>query len=297
MVSLMRTGAAAVMERRNEWVASLRSTLPQFTERSKAPLERGHAAAVLGCSPRRTLDDAVGCVTGSSSLLLPEKWQEQATQQLSTTLHGIVSPQQLRQTDYFLCSLIHPSYVRAGTIRCQNDTVRRRMQQEYRRTVCMPLELTMAGSKSLRLLRELTHYVEQGVAAANVSGRSRSTVAAARVNDQSDAHGPSSVPSTWPSYPLDALWPELNSADTAMFVQAFRRSRLESFVLYDKGFFDASSTAMSADGAISSEVSLAAFTALCGSIELVSGWSSLLQFADRVAREQRGLAGKVDVHA
>ncbi|AIN97845.1 hypothetical protein LPMP_203500 [Leishmania panamensis] len=277
------------MERRGEWVALLRSTLPQFTERSAAPLERRHAAAVLGPAPRRTLDEAASSLTAPCSLLLPYKWREEATQQLITTLHGIVPPPQVKQTDYFLCSLIHPSYVQADTMHCQSDSVQRRAQQELRRSVCMPLELTMTGCKSLRLLRELTHYVKQGAAAAAASARTASTLPVAQVGEKSEARGPSKGPSSRLSYPLDASWPELNSADTAAFLQAFRQAGLESLVLYDRSFFAASSTCTGADGAVPGEVSLAAFTALCGSIELVSGWSSLLQFVDRVAREQHGL--------
>ncbi|CAG9582256.1 conserved hypothetical protein [Leishmania major strain Friedlin] len=285
------------MERRSEWVASLRSTLPQFSKRSAAPLERGNAAAILGPAPRRTLDKALSSHNTTSSLLLPSEWCEQATQRLITTLHGIVPPLQVQQTDYFLCSLIHPSYVQASTMRCESEALRRRVQQELRRTVCMPLELTMTGSKSLRLLRELTHYVEQGAAAAATSARARATLPAAPVAGRSEARDPSYGPSSWSSYPLDASWPELHSADSTAFVQAFQRAGLDSLVLYDKSFFAASSTLTdNISGAGSAEVSLAAFTALCGSIELVSGWCSLLQFVDRVASEQRGLERNTDGH-
>ncbi|AYU82724.1 hypothetical protein conserved [Leishmania donovani] len=284
------------MERRSEWLASLRSTLPQFSKRSAAPLERGQAAAILGSAPRRTLEEAVSSHNTTSSLLLPSQWREQATQRLITTLHGIVPPLQVQQTDYFLCSLIHPSYVQVSTMRCESDALRRRVQQELRRTVCMPLELTMTGSKSLRLLRELTHYVEQGAAAAAASARARATLPAAPVAEKSEERYPSCGPASWSSYPLDASWPELNGADSTAFVQAFRRAGLESLVLYDKSFFAPSPTSTDINGTGSAEVSLAAFTALCGSIELVSGWSSLLQFVDRVAGEQRGLERTTDDH-
>ncbi|GET92445.1 hypothetical protein, conserved [Leishmania tarentolae] len=291
-----RTGAVAMMARRNEWVSSLRSTLPQFTERSAAPLERGHAAAILGPSPRRTLDKAASSHNTTASLLLPPEWREQATQQLITTLHGIVPPLQVQQTDYFLCSLIHPSYVQVKTMRCESGSVRRRQQQELRRTVCMPVELTMAGSKSLRLLRELTHYVEQGAVSAAASARARGTVMDTPVSWKNEARDRLSSPSPRSSYPLDPLWPELNSVDSTVFVQAFRRAGLESLVLYDKSFFAASSSSTDANTAVSIEVTLSAFTALCGSIELVSGWSNLLQFVDRVAREHRDLERNTDNH-
>ncbi|KAG5493350.1 hypothetical protein GH5_02094 [Leishmania sp. Ghana 2012 LV757] len=295
-MSLRRTGAAAVMERRSEWIASLRSSLPQFTKRSAAPLVRGHAAAVIGPAPRRVLDEAIESLTATSSLLLPSTWREEATQQLITTLHGIVPPSQLKQTDYFLCSLIHPSYVQACTMRCQSDSVRRRVQQELRRTVCMPLELTMTGSKSLRLLGELTDYVERGAAVAVASARTGSIHPDTQVGGKGEDGGSTSGPSSCSYYPLDASWPELNSADTTAFVQAFRQAGLEPLVLHDKKLFAASSTSTGDDGAVSSEVCLAAFTALCGSIELVSGWSSLLQFVDRVAREQRCFERPSDGH-
>ncbi|KAG5468425.1 hypothetical protein LSCM1_02405 [Leishmania martiniquensis] len=287
-MSLRRAGAASVMERRSEWIASLRSSLPQFTKRSAAPLVRGHAAAVIGPAPRRALDDAVNSLTTTSSLLLPPEWREQATQQLITTLHGIVPPSQLKQTDYFLCSLIHPSYVQASTMRCQNDSVCRRARQELRRTVCMPLELAMAGSNTLRLLSELAHYVERGAVAAAASARTGSAFPAAHVGGKSEALDSPSGPSSFASYSLNASWPELNIADASAFERAFRESGLEPFVLYDQNFFAGSSPSAGGDGTVPSEVCLAAFTALCGSVELVSGWSSLLEFVDRVAREQRG---------
>ncbi|KPA82482.1 hypothetical protein ABB37_03541 [Leptomonas pyrrhocoris] len=256
------TSAGALLQRRNVWVASLKANLPQFTDSTASPLQNSRRTTVFGQGERRLLDDAVG----TSLLLLPSGWKEQATRRLARTLHGVVEPPLLRQTDYFLCSLIHPTYVQAATIQCEGEAKQRKLQQQLRRTVCMPLELTMAGSKSLRLMHEVNGFASAG----------SKTTASARLTT-----GASS------SFQLDAPWPELKMADTRAFLASFRESELESLVLYDKKVFSPTPSAPSAEkcAVTPSEVSLAAFTALCGSIELVCGWASLVHYLDRVARE------------
>ncbi|KAK7195901.1 hypothetical protein NESM_000522800 [Novymonas esmeraldas] len=287
-MSLKRGGAAAVTERRAEWVASLRSSLPQFVQRSAAPLERGHAAAILGTAPRRALDAAVTSTT--AALLLPPQWRETASQRLAAALHGVVPPSHLQQTDYFHCSLIHPTYVHAGTVRRgAADAAGRRSQQELRRVVCMPLELSVAGANGLRLLREVNQLVKAG-GAATVSAQLRARSAASGADSASaegDSIGGSSGSSSRTKYELDAAWPQLTGVDAAAFADVLRSSGLASLVLYDKSFFASAATSVDGGDAVPDEVALAAITALCGSIELTSGWAAVLHFADRVARERR----------
>lgn len=285
-MSHKRAGSAgALLQRRSEWIASLKTNLPHFTESAAFPLKDGHRAALFSGSERRVLESAVK----SSTLLLPSDWTVQATRRLSQTLHGLVDPQALRESDYFLCSLIHPTYAQPATVRSSSgssEARRRQLQQQLRRTACMPLELTMTGAKSLRLIHELNSYVEAGARSSLTSRRNAfpSPVAA----------GTTSAVSS--SVQLDAPWPELQMTDTHAFLQAFRASQLESLVLFDKNAFpptfeDADD---SGDGekqhTVPAEVSLAAFTALCGSIELVSGWAALVQYLDRIGRERGSAA-------
>ncbi|KAL7707855.1 hypothetical protein N2W54_003505 [Lotmaria passim] len=268
-MSSKRAGSAGtLLQRRSEWLASLRASLPQFVESTESPLRNNSRAALFRDSKRHALDDAVQ----ASLLVLPPKWKEEATTHLARTLHGVVELSVLRQSDYFLCSLLHPTYVRSSTMRCDSEAKRLKLQQQLRRTMCMPLELTMAGSKSLRLVREINSFIDTG-AKSTFFYRSR----------QRDGDA-SSVASS--SFQLDAPWPELQVADTRAFLASFRQSRLESLVLFDKAAFPPAPSAPLGGAAVPMEVSLAAFTALCGCIELVSGWDSLLLYLDRVAREQ-----------
>ncbi|KPI87990.1 hypothetical protein ABL78_2926 [Leptomonas seymouri] len=252
--------AGALLQRRSEWVASLKANLQRFTESTACPLQDSNAAA-FGQSERHALDNAV-----QASLLLPTGWRDRATRCLAQALQGVVEPHALHQSECFLCSLIHPTYVHAATLQCEDEARRRRLQQQLRRAVCMPLELTMMGSKSLRLIHELNNFIDAGP-----KGSSSARCSA----------GGSS------SFKLDAPWPELKTANTRVFLTSFRESELESLVLYDKNFFPSNPSTPSAEKSVAtpSEVSLAAFTALCGSIELVCGWASLVRYLDRIAHE------------
>jgi hypothetical protein len=269
-MSYKRTaGAGALLQRRSEWVASLKSRLPPFIESTASSLEHSGKTGVFSGSERHVLDDAVK----ASLLVLPAGWQDEATRCLSRTLHGVVEPQTLRQCDFFLCSLLHPTYARASTVRCDNEAKRCKLQQQLRCSVCMPLELTAAGSKSLCLIRELNHYVEGGAKGQRPSRQRES--------------GPATASSF---FRLNAPWPVLQTADTRAFLRFFSQSGLTSLVLFDEHVFPPTPVKDDAESraTVPGEAVFAAVTALCGSIELVCGWASLLQFVDRVARDQSG---------
>ncbi|EKF33629.1 hypothetical protein MOQ_002496 [Trypanosoma cruzi marinkellei] len=75
-----------------------------------------------------------------ATLQLPENWVRDSTTRLQTSLEGVVSRDKLLTNDLFLCALIHPSYVSSRSVRA---------------SVAMPIELTLTGSSTLRLLKEV----------------------------------------------------------------------------------------------------------------------------------------------
>ncbi|KAH9577422.1 hypothetical protein LSM04_005129 [Trypanosoma melophagium] len=75
-----------------------------------------------------------------SNLNLPENWVKNSTERLQESLEGIVSPNKILNNDLFLSALIHPTHVRVRSTRA---------------IVAMPIELTLTGSSTLRLLKEI----------------------------------------------------------------------------------------------------------------------------------------------
>ncbi|KAF8295961.1 hypothetical protein TcYC6_0091040 [Trypanosoma cruzi] len=75
-----------------------------------------------------------------AALKLPENWVRNSTTRLQTSLEGVVPREKLLTNDLFLCALIHPSYVSSRSVRA---------------SVAMPIELTLTGSSTLRLLKEV----------------------------------------------------------------------------------------------------------------------------------------------
>ncbi|ESL06066.1 hypothetical protein TRSC58_06265 [Trypanosoma rangeli SC58] len=75
-----------------------------------------------------------------ATLQLPANWVQTSTARLQTSLVGIVSRERVLSNDLFLCALIHPSYV---------------AERSARSAVAMPIELTLTGSSTLRLLKEI----------------------------------------------------------------------------------------------------------------------------------------------
>ncbi|ORC93789.1 uncharacterized protein TM35_000016660 [Trypanosoma theileri] len=75
-----------------------------------------------------------------ANLNLPENWVKNSTERLQKSLEGIVLPNKILNNDLFLSALIHPSHVRVRSTRS---------------IVAMPIELTLTGSSTLRLLKEI----------------------------------------------------------------------------------------------------------------------------------------------
>ncbi|KEG14265.1 hypothetical protein DQ04_00551170 [Trypanosoma grayi] len=96
-------------------------------------------ATVLSCN-KSTWSALHRIRSHDANLHLPEKWVQTSSTRLQTSLEGVVPQEKFLNNDLFLCALIHPSYVRSRIARA---------------AVAMPIELTLTGSSTLRLLKEV----------------------------------------------------------------------------------------------------------------------------------------------
>lgn len=268
-----RGGSLPILEHRQAWLASLKNSLPHFSTAT----DRYRRSGLLQQTSFRNLTAAAS----SSRIVLPDGWIDVALQTLQSALHGCVTADQLRRTDYFLCSLIHPSYVSNKTMpsaAAQRAGHGAQLQQEMRRTICMPVESLMTGARTIQLLKELSLLHHAAVTTA-AEERRRLDAAASVADLLADSTNP--VANRGRGLRQAAVPPTLASLDDKLLRDCIQLSRLEPLLLYDRSLFTRSAAQETPD-----EVLNAAASALCGSIELVAGLDSLLGFLDRVARQQ-----------
>ncbi|AAZ10688.1 hypothetical protein, conserved [Trypanosoma brucei brucei TREU927] len=129
--------AAGATRNRQHYLKLLRDCareLPQarMSTSEGATVTRVEEGSKLLATPRAKFLEA--------NLSLPEGWVESSTTSLQKSLEGVVPREKIVENDLFRCALIHPSYVRSRSVRA---------------AVAMPIELTLTGSSTLRLLKQV----------------------------------------------------------------------------------------------------------------------------------------------
>lgn len=195
-----------------------------------------------------------------SQLALPDNWVATASRALQCALVDIVPPETFARTDYFLCSLIHPTFI-APTVPGA---------AAIRQQVAMPAELSAAGATSLHLLSELlaVHRCRDGQADPTAEDGTH----------HRPGHRRNSL--SMPILSVDSL-------DAATLEQVPVVAGFSHWVLYSPKAFGL--TTPSADNTVPpSEVLLATTTTLCGVIELTCGTASVARFLERMVQRSAG---------
>ncbi|CCW60767.1 unnamed protein product [Phytomonas sp. EM1] len=234
----------------------LRENLP---EPSKAFLSQG---ALPASSYRRQR-----LLEVKHELDLPHEWMPSASRALQKACHGLIQDSIFEETDYFLCALLHPTFI----------PQRHPRAAELRRLVAMPSELSFCGMSSLQLLRQALELHQRSMTSTlsdlGLSG-----------GDDIPANGPMKPPSvsflaTPPRYlTVDKL--EVSDLERVPLA-----AELESFLLFDPKVFSTPQL-QKRDFGTPQEVLLATTTALCGAIELTQGTLAVASFLERMLKRK-----------
>nr|CCC89976.1 unnamed protein product [Trypanosoma congolense IL3000] len=153
-MSSHKLSAAAVSTRnRQQYLHHLRVCAREASRACEQSSEEIGASFL--CGRGKLIGDAKAKFLGTN-LQLPEGWVDTVTRRLQSSLDIFVPREKISGSDIFRCALIHPSYVRSRSARA---------------AVAMPIELTLTGSSTLRLLREVakTHGLVDRLGAQEVS--------------------------------------------------------------------------------------------------------------------------------
>ncbi|CCW66431.1 unnamed protein product [Phytomonas sp. Hart1] len=235
----------AVSRNRERYIAILRQNLPKP---SKAFLSQGVLPA-HSCRRQRLFDV-------QHELNLPQDWIASARRALQKACQDITSADTLGKTDYFLCALLHPTFI----------SPRHPRAGELRRLIAMPAELTLCGASSLQLLHHALELHHRSVESDRFQG------------DGEEG------PGVGTSRPLFNRTPSLrmNSLAISDLERLPVIAGLEPFLLFDPTAFP------TREGRLGTprEVLLATTNALCGAIELTEGTLAVASFLEQTFKSK-----------